>query len=302
MADYLTFENIYQTVMKAIADAQYSRSDEVKAIVNMVYLNEICQCDELYPLFWLLECDDSKVSKVRATITGITKANPCVITAVAHGFATDDLVTLYDIVGMSELNYRTFRAVRDSADAIHLHDLSDTNLNSSSYTTYTSGGYAHHRGMLITSCQKVIKANWHGYNKGIDFIGLDQLEEQSTWWDKSTSRPLKITHRRVYTAAGAQHDYLLWFQAADAKYNLRLWYEKQCARLVNTTDVPLLPYQFHDAIVAGSITRLGENKVQVEAGVVWPIIYKAQIEAIKAFNRKWWAEQKPFERQGLFLA
>jgi len=109
-------------------------------------------------------------------------------------------------------------------------------------------------------------------------------------------------HRREYTAAGAQYDYLLWFQAADAAYNLRLWYEKQCARLSATTDVPVLPYQFHDAIIAGAITRLGENKVQVEAGVVWPAIYKAHIDAIKAFNRKWWADHKPYERSGLFLA
>lgn len=301
MADYMTFENIYQTVMKAIADSQYARTDEVKAIVNMVYLNEICQCDDLYPLFWLLECDDSKVSKVRATITGITAANPCVISATAHGFATNDLITIYGVVGMIELNYRTFRVVKDSANAVHLHDLSDTDINSTAYTAWTSGGYLHHRGTLLTSCQKVLRANWHGYNKGLSFIGAEQLEVESTWWDVSRSRPLKIMHRRVYTAAGAQYDYLLWFQAADAKYYLRLWYERQVARLSAVGDVPILPYQFHDAIVSGAITRLGENKVQVEAGVVWPAIYKAQIEAIKTFNRKYWEEQKPFERSGLFL-
>lgn len=302
MANYLTFENIYQTVMKSIADSQYARSDEVKAVVNMVYLNEICQCDELYPLFWLLELDDTKLAKVRAAITGISKANPVVITSVAHGFATDDLVTIYDVGGMVELNNRTYRVVKDTADAIHLHDLTDTNINSSNYTTYTSGGYLNHRGTLITACQKVIQANWHGFNNGLAFIGPAQLEAQSTWWDKSTSRPTKILHRRVQTAAGGQLDYLLWFQASDAAYTLKLWYEKQPDRLANATEVPLLPSQFHDAIVAGSITRLGENKVQVEAGVVWPAIYKAQIEAIKEYNRKRWETQKPFERSGLFLA
>ena len=110
-----------------------------------------------------------------------------------------------------------------------------------------------------------------------------------------------MMHRQVYTAAGAQIDYLLWYQAADAAYNLRVWYVKQAARLSATTDVPLLPYQFHDAIVAGAITRLGENKVQVEAGVVWPAIYNAELESIKTYNRKWWDDHKPYERSGLFL-
>ncbi len=302
MANYLSFETIYQTVMKAIGDAQYSRSDEVKAIINQVYLNEICVCDDLYPLFWLLECDDAKKTKTRATITGITAANPIVVSATAHGFISGDIVTFYGIVGMTELNYRTFVIVKDSANAFHLTDFSGSNVDGTAYTAWSSGGYAHHRGITLTSCAKVLRMNWHGYNKGLDFISMEQLENQSTWWDESLSRPLKIMNRRVFTAAGAQYDYLLWFQAPDAAYYARIWYEKLVARLVNTTDVPVLPYQFHDALISGAITRLGENKVQVEAGVIWPGLYKAHIEAIKAFNRKWWKETKPYERQGLFLA
>jgi hypothetical protein len=301
MADYLSFETIYQTVMKAIGDSQYARSDEVKAICNQVYLNEILVCDDLYPPFWLMECDDTMKSKARATITGITKASPPVVTATAHGFVDGDLVTIYDVVGMTELNYRTFVVDQVSADTFHLHDYSLTDIVGAGYTTYTSGGYAHHRGVTLTDTQKVLWANWHGYNKGMEFISPQQVEDQATWMDVSCSRPLKMMHKQVYTAAGAQIDYLLWYQAADAAYNLRVWYVKQAARLSATTDVPLLPYQFHDAIVAGAITRLGENKVQVESGVVWPTIYNAEIEAIKAFNRKWWMDHKPYERSGLFL-
>src|SRR4030042_1008432 len=200
MADYLTFEGIYQAVMKAIGDAQYSRSDEVKAVVNMIYLNEICQCDELYPLFWLLEGDDTIKTKTRATITGITAANPVVVTAVAHGFATGDLITIYGVSGMTEVNYRTFYATRMTADTIGLKSLIVTDINGAAYTAYTSGGYVHHRGVSITdlSCKKVLSVNWHGYNKGLSFIGMEQLEAESAWWDDSLSRPLKIMNRRTY--------------------------------------------------------------------------------------------------------
>ena len=300
MANYMTFEEIYQAVMVAIADSQYSRQTEVEAIVNMVY-NEVLHCDELYPLYWMMEVDDSKLSKVKATISGITAASPGVITATAHGFVSGDLVTFYGIVGMTELNFRTFVVVKVDANSFSLTDFSATAINTSSYTAWSSGGYAHHRGVSLTDCEKVLRANWHGYNKGMEFIGDEQLEAQSSWWDVSVSRPLKMMHKQVYAAAGTQLDYLLWFQAADAAYNLRLWYLRQPARLSGTSDVPMLPPQFHDAIVAGAITRLGENKVQVEAGVIWPAVYNAQIDSIKTFNRKWWQENKPFERSAHFL-
>jgi len=174
MDNYLTFEGIYQTIMKAIGDSQYSRSDEVKAVANMVYLNEICQCDELYPLFWLLECDDSKKTKTRATITGITAASPPVVTAAAHGFVDGDLVTIYGVVGMTEVNNRTFLVDDKAANTFELQDLSGVDIVGAGYTAWTSGGYAHHRGISLTACNRVLRANWHGYNKGLDFIDLKQ--------------------------------------------------------------------------------------------------------------------------------
>jgi hypothetical protein len=203
---------------------------------------------------------------------------------------------------MTEVLYRTFVVADKATNTFELQDLNGVDIVGAGYTAYTSGGYAHHRGVTLTDCNRVLRANWHGYNKGLEFIGMEQLENQSSWWDDSISRPQKMMHRKVYKADGNQIDYLLWFQAPEAAYYMRLWYEKQCARLVNTTDVPILPYQFHDAIIAGAITRLGENKTQVEAGVIWPILYKAHIDAIKAFNRKWWSENKTYERSPLFLA
>ena len=301
MADYLDFEDIYQAVMRAIGDAQYARTEEVKAVINAVYLNEISCCDPLYPPFWLMEFDDTKKSKTRATITGATKANPIVITAAAHGFVDGDVVTFYDMTGMTELDYRTYVVDWDSANAFHLHDFSGADVDGSAFAAAGTAGYAHHRGIKLTACQQVLFANWHGYNKGMESIGPEQLEAQASWMDKSISRPQKMMHKQVYTAAGAQADFLLWYQAADAAYNLRLWYIKMCARLSATTDVPLLPYQFHDAIIAGAITRLGENKVQVEDMTVWPSLYKIQVEALRDYNRTWWKKFKPFERSGLFL-
>ena len=71
------------------------------------------------------------------TITGITKAAPAVVTAVAHNIPAGWRFTITDVAGMKEINdsatYRT--AVVKSVDSLELNDV-----NSLSYTAYTSGG------------------------------------------------------------------------------------------------------------------------------------------------------------------
>lgn len=302
MADYLTFQNIYEAVMLATGDAQFSRAVEVKAVCNMIYLNEVNQCDDLYPLFWLFEVDDAKKSKAPVTaMTAITKATPPVVTSVAHGLATGDVVTFYDVLGMTELNYNTYHVTRVSADTFNLQTLAKADVAGAGYGAAGTTGKAHHRGTLLTACRRVLDANWHGYDH-MTPISPAEISNESTWLDISTSTPLRRFHRKIFTAAGAQYDYLLWYQAAQVTLNLHIQYEIQPARLSAVGDVPLGPPQVGDAIVAGSIMRLGENAVQVEAGVIWPSVYNSNIAAIRSLNRQWWEENKPSERSRSFLA
>jgi len=301
MADYLTFQNIYEAVMLSIGDAQYSRAVEVKAVVNMIYLNEVCQCDDLYPLFWLLVFDDEKKSKAPVTnITAITKATPPVVTAVAHGLVTGDIVTMYDVVGMTELEKRTVHITRVTADTFSLQDLDKVNLAGAGYGAAGTGGKAHHRGTLLTSCRRILDANWHGYAH-MTPISPAQIANEPSWLDVSTSTPTRRFHRKIFTAAGVQNDYLLWYPAAASALDLNVQYEKQPARLSATGDVPLGPPQVGDAIVAGSVMRLGVNAVQVEAGVIWPAVYKVNLDAIRSLNRQWWEDVKSSERSKMFL-
>jgi hypothetical protein len=72
------------------------------------------------------------------TITGITKANPGVVTATAHGFANGDWVKL-TVAGMSELNSRTAVVAGATANTFQLNDVFGNNLNTSAYGTFTSG-------------------------------------------------------------------------------------------------------------------------------------------------------------------
>lgn len=74
------------------------------------------------------------------TITGATVANPCIVTAVAHGLVTGDLVWISGVVGMTQLNNRFFRVVVLTANTFELEEESGVNVNATAYTAYTSGG------------------------------------------------------------------------------------------------------------------------------------------------------------------
>lgn len=73
-----------------------------------------------------------------ATITGITQANPAVVTtSAAHGFVTGNLVTITGVVGMTEVNDRTFRITVLTTTTFELDGEDST-----TYTAYSSGGTA----------------------------------------------------------------------------------------------------------------------------------------------------------------
>lgn len=71
------------------------------------------------------------------TITGITKANPAVVTSAAHGFSNGHKIAINSVAGMTEVNGRVFTIANVAANTLEL-----SGVNSSAYTTYTSGGTA----------------------------------------------------------------------------------------------------------------------------------------------------------------
>lgn len=69
------------------------------------------------------------------TITGITKANPAVVTSAAHGYVDGNLVLVAGVLGMVEVNDRYFTV---GGAATNTYQLAGE--DSTGYTTYTSGG------------------------------------------------------------------------------------------------------------------------------------------------------------------
>lgn len=71
------------------------------------------------------------------TITGITAANPPVVTSAAHGLANGTIVVITGVVGMTEVNNRAFVVAATAANTFELKGVDGTG-----YTAYTSGGSA----------------------------------------------------------------------------------------------------------------------------------------------------------------
>lgn len=82
------------------------------------------------------------VESSSATITGITRANPGVITSAGHGFVTDDEIYIASVVGMTELNGRFFRVVYINANTFSLKDIFGNAVDTSTFHAYSSGGTA----------------------------------------------------------------------------------------------------------------------------------------------------------------
>lgn len=292
----MTFQEIYEAIQRATGKNTTAEVELCKQMANMVYLDEIMTADELYPLFWMMSLNDSRRTVASANVTAVTKANPGVM-STANSFTSGDIATIYNISGMTELNARTIKvgAGSSSSEIVLTDPETGENIDTSSFTTYTSGGKIVHRGITLPSVESFLDMSFDDENnEEIVDITMDELKSNPIWWSDQTSRPKRWTHRKVFTASGTEQDQLWWFAGSDAAYYLRLWFQKRATRLSDTTDVPLLPGRFHDAIVAGAITRLSESNVQVENAVVWPAIYAAHLEAIVSYNRRYWKrlEQK----------
>jgi Ubiquitin-activating enzyme E1 FCCH domain len=81
------------------------------------------------------------------TITGITNASPAVVTSVAHGLTSNDIVKISGVVGMTDLNAKNYAIEVLTVDTFELINADTTNSD-----TYTSGGLAA-KGVLSGTCQ-----------------------------------------------------------------------------------------------------------------------------------------------------
>jgi hypothetical protein len=95
--------------------------------------------------------DSGAILEANKTITAITKANPGVVTTTAHGFSNGDTVVISGVVGMTQVNGKRFKVASVATDTFALQDIDGNNVNTTSYTTYVSGGVANRVYTLATT-------------------------------------------------------------------------------------------------------------------------------------------------------
>jgi hypothetical protein len=87
--------------------------------------------------------DTVNTSSTDATVTAISQANPAVVTASSHGFSTGDEVHIDEVVGMTQINNFIYKITVINANTFSIkYSFNDTNVNSTGFTAYTSGGNA----------------------------------------------------------------------------------------------------------------------------------------------------------------
>jgi len=81
--------------------------------------------------------DNGQITNASKNITGITQANPAVVTVSSHGYSNGDDVWINGVVGMTQVNGRRFRIANTTTNTFELQGV-----NSTGYTAYASAGTA----------------------------------------------------------------------------------------------------------------------------------------------------------------
>ena len=95
--------------------------------------------------------DGGAILEANKTITGITQANPGVVTATSHGYSNGDTVVISGVVGMTQINGKRFKVAGVTTNTFELQTIDGTNVNTTSFTAYTSGGIANRVYQIATT-------------------------------------------------------------------------------------------------------------------------------------------------------
>lgn len=131
------------TRMPGFLHKRQSKNKGKVRLMPFIFSNGDAFMIEMGDLYMRFYQNRAPVTLAAQNITGITKANPAVLTySGADTYANGDEVYVTGVVGMTEINDRWFKVagVNTGANTFQLTDVDGANVNSTAYTTYTSGG------------------------------------------------------------------------------------------------------------------------------------------------------------------
>ena len=141
-----------------------------------------------------------------ASITGATQANPIVITSVGHPYQDGDLIKITSVVGMTQLNNKSYYVKYLSSNTFNLYkDISlATTVDSSGYTQYTSGGsitypVAFHVGERVTFASV---GGMTQLNSNLYYVKPLTANTFELYSDQALASPVNSTGYTTYTSGG----------------------------------------------------------------------------------------------------
>jgi hypothetical protein len=115
-------------------------SDGSTRVITFKFNEEQAYALEFGELYMRPYADGGSILESTVSITAATKADPCVVTAASHGYSNGDQVFITGVGGMTELNGKYYLVSSVATNTMALQDIDASNIDSSAFTTYTSGG------------------------------------------------------------------------------------------------------------------------------------------------------------------
>lgn len=109
-------------------------------LIPFIFNDSVAYCLEFTHLAIRVLKADGLVTETAKNVTGVTKANPGVVSITSHGFSNGDEVYFTGIGGMTQLNGRVFRVANKTTDGFQLNTPAGVAVDTSSFGTFTSGG------------------------------------------------------------------------------------------------------------------------------------------------------------------
>lgn len=109
-------------------------------------------------------------------ITGLTAANPPVVTVTAHGLSNGTIVFIESVGGMVEVNDLYFLINNVATDTFELQDMAGVDIVGAGYTAYTSGGTAKATAAIDGSAFTTYEFGGKARKAVLTIRGLDHLE------------------------------------------------------------------------------------------------------------------------------
>ena len=111
-----------------------TRLIEFSFSVSQTYIIEM---GDLYMRFYT---NNARLVESDVVITDASKTNPVLVTAGSHGYSDGDWVTIFEVVGMTELNGKTFVVFDKNPNDFKLKDIDGDTVDGTGFTTYVSDG------------------------------------------------------------------------------------------------------------------------------------------------------------------